>query len=379
MADSIDRKNSSDRSNHSDHGNSAGSSANGNNRTVTLKCPGCGGELIWNAEEALFYCSWCGSDYTESETSEFADPFGEERRGNAGTDGDGRYSGDTDYYVCSSCGAEIICGPNTAASFCCYCHNPVALKGRLEGDYRPDMIIPFQVSRRQAEAIFRAQCIKRYFLPGDFLSDSTLDKMTGLYVPFWLCDCDTDAYIIADATEVVQKISKKKSVHIVRTFKVDRAAKFKYMGIPADSSARISDELMDAIEPYDYRFFREFEKMFLSGYFCEKYDVDKKQVFPRVKKRVEEGAIEMLLSEFRQFDTVKIKSRKARIYNSRWRYVLLPVWFMTYTHHGRKYSFAMNGQTGKFAGEFPISFFKTALCGIAVAVIVGVACYLGAL
>ncbi|MDE6593572.1 MAG: hypothetical protein K2K57_11000 [Oscillospiraceae bacterium] len=351
------------------------------NRTVTLKCPGCGGELVWNAEEALFYCSWCGSDYTEGEASAFGSPSGEESQENdkAGENADGKYTSDADYYVCSSCGAEIICGPNTAASFCCYCNNPVALKGRLEGDYRPDMIIPFQVSRRQAEAIFRARCINRRFLPRDFLKDNTLEKMTGLYVPFWLCDCDTDAYMIADAIEIVHKIQGEVSEIVTRTYNIDRAAKFKYMGIPADSSARISDELMDAIEPYDYRFFREFEKIFLSGYFCEKYDVDKRQVFPRVKKRVEEGAGEMLLAEFRQYDSVKIKSQKTRIYNSRWRYVLLPVWFMTYTHHGKRYSFVMNGQTGKFAGEFPVSWFKTVLCGIGAAVVAGVAFYLGAL
>lgn len=347
-------------------------------RAVTYKCPGCGGELVWNAEDALFYCSWCGSDYTESETACFLPPSPEADSAEKAAEGEAS-SWETDYYVCSSCGAEIICGPNTAASFCCYCHNPVALKGRLEGVYRPDMIIPFQLSRRQAAAIFRAQCIKKHFLPGDFLKDSTLEKMTGLYVPFWLCDCDTDAYMIAEALEIVHQKDGEDSGLNTRLYNIDMAVKMKYMGVPADSAVRISDELMDAIEPYDYRFFREFEKMFLSGFYCDKYDIDKRQVFPRVKKRVEEGAEEMLLSEFRQYDSVKIKRKKVRIFNNRWRYVLLPVWLMTYTHHGKRYSFAMNGQTGKFAGEFPVSWLKAALCSIVAAAAAGIICYLSAL
>ena len=347
------------------------------NRTVTYKCPGCGGELIWNPEAALFYCGWCGSDYTEGEAAGFLpeEPEAEETRREKAR----QFANQTDLYVCGSCGAEIICGRNTAASYCCYCHNPVALTGRLEGDYRPDMIIPFQLSRRQAEAIFRAQCMKRRFLPGDFMRDSTLEKMTGLYVPFWLCDCDVDGYVLAEGTEIQHKIMGEYSEVTTRIYKLDRAAKCGFLGVPADGAGRISDQLMDAIEPYDYRFFREFDMSFLSGFYCEKYDVDRRTVFPRVKKRVEEGAEDMLLSELRRFDALKVESKKVRIYNTHWRYALLPVWFMNYRHHGRVYSFAMNGQTGKFAGEFPVSWLKTAGCGLAAAAIAGAACYAGAL
>lgn len=342
--------------------------------TVTYKCPGCGGGLVWNPEAALFFCGWCESDYTEGEAAGFLpeEPEAEAARQE-------REDGEADVYVCSSCGAEVICGRNTAASYCCYCHNPVALKGRLEGEWRPEMIIPFQLSRRQAEAVFRAECMKRHFLPGDFLRESTLERMTGLYVPFWLCDCDVDGYVLAEGTEIEHKSSGSRSEIKTRITRLDRAARCSFLGVPADGAGRISDELMDAVEPYDYRFFREFDMSFLSGFFCERYDVDKREVFPRVKKRVKEGAEEMLMSELRRFDALKVESKNVRIYNTHWRYALLPVWFMNYRHHGQVYSFAMNGQTGKFAGEFPVSRFKTVCCGLAAAAAVGTAVYFGAL
>lgn len=54
-------------------------------------------------------------------------------------------------YTCPSCGAQIVTDATTAATFCYYCHNPVVLGGRLEGKFLPDQVIPFAVSREDAE------------------------------------------------------------------------------------------------------------------------------------------------------------------------------------------------------------------------------------
>lgn len=57
-------------------------------------------------------------------------------------------------YTCPSCGAQIVTDATTAATFCYYCHNPVVLEGRLEGDFLPGQIIPFSITRAQAEQGF---------------------------------------------------------------------------------------------------------------------------------------------------------------------------------------------------------------------------------
>ena len=50
--------------------------------------------------------------------------------------------------------------------------------------------------------------------------------------------------------------------------------------------------------------------------------------------------------------------------------MLLPVWFMTYIHDGKTYSFALNGQTGKIAGTPPFNSLKCGIfCGIIAVVI----------
>ena len=40
--------------------------------------------------------------------------------------------------------------------------------------------------------------------------------------------------------------------------------------------------------------------------------------------------------------------------NGRAKYALYPVWLLNTTWEGKKYTFAMNGQTGKFVGNLPL-------------------------
>jgi hypothetical protein len=52
------------------------------------------------------------------------------------------------------------------------------------------------------------------------------------------------------------------------------------------------------------------------------------------------------------------------------KYALLPVWILNTTWKGQKYTFAMNGQTGKLVGDLPMDdgAYKKWLFGIAGAV-----------
>lgn len=343
------------------------------NKTVTYKCPNCGGELVWNPEKKAFDCQWCSSDFPEGTVKSFAEENGADAEKFRAEE---QFAEDTDVYICKSCGAEIICDHNTAASFCYYCHNPVALSGRLTGAYRPEMILPFNYSRRQAEAAFKAYCLRKWFLPSDFLSESQLEKITGLYVPFWLADCEIDMKVVGQGEKINTIMHHGSTEIITSVFRLERGATMSYMGIPADGSEKIEDTLMDAIEPFDYTALRNFEMSYLSGYYCDKYDVDKGQVVHRIRSRIEESAEDVMRKEMAGYENITIRSKDLRINSTKWHYMMLPVWFMTYKHHGKIYSFAMNGQTGKIAGVFPVSRFKAAAAGILTAVAVGIAAYL---
>jgi hypothetical protein len=54
------------------------------------------------------------------------------------------------------------------------------------------------------------------------------------------------------------------------------------------------------------------------------------------------------------YTTVVPVSSSVRLENSKVKYALLPVWMLTTRYKDKNYTFAMNGQTGKFVGDLPV-------------------------
>ena len=53
------------------------------------------------------------------------------------------------------------------------------------------------------------------------------------------------------------------------------------------------------------------------------------------------------------YSGVEAQSSNVQIENGRVRYALYPVWLLNTSWEGKQYTFAMNGQTGKFVGDLP--------------------------
>lgn len=281
----------------------------------------------------------------------------------------------TNVYHCDNCGAEIITDENTAATFCYYCHSPVALKGRLDGKYRPSKIIPFKGTKEQAIEAYKLWSKKKKFLPKSWFSESQLEKITGLYVPYWLADVKVRAFFQGEGKIVTSHTSGNTTVTTTKIYNVVRDAGMQYYNMPADGSKKLDDALMDAIEPYNYKEILDFNSAYLSGFYADKYDVNKDEVLPHIYQRINAGAQQVLSDSARQYSSVRKTTANTTITNLDWEYALLPVWFMTYDYKNKKYFFAMNGQTGKIAGILPFSVSKGLLlasCISALCAIIGI-------
>ena len=110
---------------------------------ISLKCPNCDGELIFDPGTQKYKCEYCNSLFSQEETASVEKEPAGLPESSAGV-----------LYTCPSCGAEIVTDATTAASFCYYCHNPVILKGRLEGEFLPDQIVPFSIDKEKAKNEF---------------------------------------------------------------------------------------------------------------------------------------------------------------------------------------------------------------------------------
>lgn len=338
--------------------------------TVQLKCPNCGAPINLDPSSQTFACEFCGSDFSKSEIEGAnKSDFSSENESSAAQNTE--FADNTNLYICDSCGAEIVTDENTAATFCHYCHGAVTLKGRVSGALQPELIIPFAINREKAEETFHKWCGKKWFVPSDFRTEAQLEKMVGLYVPFWLADCDLDVTAEYEAKQIHSHRSGNYRITNTKVYSVSRAARMTYKGVPADGSQKLDDKLMDSVEPFNYNDLKPFSMSWFSGFYADKYDVDKAEALKRIKERMTNGAYEKLSSTVNGYSSVSCRSKNLRVLSTKWHYSMLPVWFMTYIHAGKKYFFAVNGQTGKVAGKLPISAMKLGAFALALFLVVG--------
>lgn len=333
---------------------------------LEYKCPCCNAGLAFHKNVQQLNCEYCGNSFEIDAVRAFNDTQ---------TESGEHFYWDTTAiqewkeserqqirsFQCPSCGGELLTDSHTAATFCPFCDNPTILPSRLEGGLRPDAVLPFKTDKEQAKAAFLQLCKGKPLLPKGFTQEQRLERITGVYVPFWLYDCSADF----DGNYKATRIHRWSDAHYHYTktehFLLRRSAKASFVGIPMDGSTKMEDAFMESIEPFDYSQLESFDMAYLSGYLADKYDVPSENGKERIRQRVDQSINDHLQSSFLGFATVIPTSRQLHIDHSKARYVLLPVWILSTRYQDKIYTFAMNGQTGKMTGSFPICPKRTAM------------------
>ena len=203
-------------------------------------------------------------------------------------------------------------------------------------------------------ALFLKLCKGKPLLPREFTSQQRLEKITGMYVPFWLYDCDADFNGNYKATRIHRWSDSRYDYTRTEHFLLTRKASASFTGIPMDASTKMEDIFMESIEPFDYSQMVPFEMGYLTGYLADKYDVPSENGQDRIRQRVNQSIEDNIQNSLLGFATVVPTNRQLQIQNNKAKYVLLPVWMLNTKYNGKIYTFAMNGQTGKMTGSFPV-------------------------
>ncbi len=317
---------------------------------LAYTCPECGGSMVFDPSKGKLKCEYCDSLFTREEVEKY---FAEKEEKMADKDAGKDWGSEGESmkgYNCSSCGADLYADQNTAVIRCPYCGNQTIAPVQFSGALKPDYVIPFAFEKKQAMQKYKDYYSKRFFLPKDFMVSSKVEEIQGVYVPFWLFNGTADAEGVYDAYD-----SRTEGNYEIRDiYKCERAGKIGFKNVPADASVRMADDLMDSIEPYDFKALEKFTTAYLPGFMAEKFDVSIEDDIGRAKKRVEESVKE------RMRETIDHGTRipKNEIVNIKFNatgYALLPVWILTTKWKDKLWTFAMNGQTGSFIGDLPVS------------------------
>ncbi len=340
---------------------------------IEYKCPCCNAGLKYDSKTGEMVCEYCDNKFSVEQLEQLSEIEKEaEEKSDAKWD---KYEStkteeEATEFICQSCGAAITGDDTMAATECPYCGNPVIIKQRIDGLLRPDYVIPFKLDKQAAKDALKKFYKGKVLLPKMFREENNIDKITGIYVPFWLFDCEANGRMSFDATRVSSWRSGDYQYTKTSHFLVRRSGEMAFEKIPVDASEKMDDAYMDSLEPFNYNEMVDFGSAYLSGFFADRYDVSDEECSPRAAKRVRTSLEDELRATVVGYSGVTTKSSNIKTSNGDIKYALFPVYMLNTKYRGKTYTFAMNGQTGKFVGKLPVSKgrFAAWAAGIAAAV-----------
>ena len=321
---------------------------------MKIACPKCGADIAFDPSSGKLYCEYCGSysDIKEVELNQYNKEKVKDNSlnqnsnapsyGATANDGADIY----DEFHCSSCGAQLITDKSTTISRCVFCGSQNLLKQRLSGRFEPNKVLPFKITKDRFVNIYKTFVQKKIFAPNEFRNNPFITETRGLYVPFYLYNYDIISYGRGEA----QRRSDKTTYY--KWFEHQEKSSSL---IPVDGSSRLDDSIMSSLEPYNMNELTDFNPAYLTGFQSEKTDETAEALDLKAENRAimhTKRTIENCQSPYRMTGGYIITDLYKKCDPE---FALLPIWFVNCYFKNQKYSYAVNGQTGKVVGEIPLS------------------------
>lgn len=329
-------------------------------------CKNCGAEIYWSPDTDSLKCEYCDTEYQPSDfynenpdtakaSYQAIDDAMKEAALHMASADDDSVSKDLTAYQCTYCKATLVTAKSTIATTCPYCGKSLTITEKLVGDKLPGKVAPFKVNKENALELFDVYARRSFLTPGNFRQKRIIEKIKGVYIPFWLFNIDNEAQAKLNCSNSIHVKQGNDRVTTISKYAVDITVLADFINLPSDALTHMSDELMDAIEPFDYDDMRDFNSGFLAGFYTEEYDIGQKDNLERVITRVQNATKEQIRKESGTYQVKTIAAYRSRQHNVKATYALLPVWLINIDYLGKKYIYAINGQTGKIAGKLPMS------------------------
>ena len=348
---------------------------------LQVKCPNCGNPQV-TFDEGLgkLHCDFCG--YTQ-DLSKAKDEI-IERPLHAGMEMDDTRRGlnvEAKAYHCSGCGSDLLVPGDQAGLTCPFCGseavNETATETRV---IQPAGVLPFKVSKETAYEKFRKWLGRGWFHPNNLTKLASLEKIQGVYLPFFTFDAYTHSQWSAQAGHYYYETQsytdangqrQTRQVQKIRWVPANGHFQHFFDDVLVVASHGVQQGLAEGIYPYDLTEVVNYDAHYLLGWETELYQHDLKESY-QVADRIMDDDIKQSIIRQIPGDTyrhLRIRTQKDRL---TYKHILLPSWVAGYRYKNKVFQFLVNGQTGRINGKKPYSPTK-----IAIAVILGLLVILG--
>ena len=319
-------------------------------------CKVCGSELYWDAKTNSLKCEYCDSVFN---INDFEDATLNKENVKDESIKDTSYISEEledgmVAYQCNKCSGTVITSKLTMAEVCPYCGESISITSKSVGEFRPKYIIPFGIEKKRAKEIYQDYVKHAIFVPKAFKLDNIVEKMQGLYAPFFLHDLENKSYHEFTGEIITKRQSGEYTIVKHDVYLLQADIKCKYEKLPTDGSLRLDDYMMKCVEPYDYKGIKDYNPAYMSGFLAEQTDEDETDIDHMAIERSKEGNNYKARGLFNRYSGLCDKNAQYGISKHVKHYTMLPLWLLNVNHGSKNYQFAINGQTGKITGKLPL-------------------------
>ena len=334
-------------------------------------CAACGAQAQWNPARQLLVCPFCGSaaPFTinaatgaieELDLAKALRELPDEERG---------WQAEKRTVKCQSCKAVSVFDPERVGQNCDFCGSPALVDYQeIKAPIRPQSLLPFTVTDSSVREQIRKWYASKWLAPGKLKSRALVDRVHGVYIPYWTFDAHVVCPWTADAghyyytTETYREggRTRTRQVRHVRWVPASGEVRHFFDDEPVPGTRGVSHALLAQVEPFPTKDLRPYDTAFLSGFVVEHYQI---VLFDAAKRS--EDAMNAKLTAMCAGQVPGDTYRNLQIHPSysgqTFKHILVPVWLLTYNFRAKAFQVVVNGVTGKMAGEYPKSFWKIAL------------------
>jgi ribosomal protein S27E len=288
---------------------------------------------------------------------------------------------------CGGCGSEVVVNlAESTSSRCHWCRHVLTINEQVPNGAVPDAVLPFSLTRDQALASIREFAGKRrFFADRRFLAEFTPENVVGVYMPYMVVDSNVSADVHGEGEVLTRTHDNGDSpdTYDADVYRVERHVDFTVDDLTIESSDDRADmntlvntnNVINTILPFDTKEAVQWNANYLTGFTSEKRDKDIGVVQPVLEHQLLSIARSEIYDSTSQYDRgVRWETERLDLHGSRWVAMYLPVWLYSYYHEakgkGMVHYIAVNGRTGETMGSVPVSHWRLLLVSLIAGIII---------
>ena len=291
----------------------------------SVKCLGCGSNMVFNPQTQTLTCPHCGSrqdfaaDVFAKEIS-LLDGLGSEN---------GWEEGKTSVFKCDNCSAKVVLNHGETAKICPFCGTAHVKKTEELAGLKPNAVIPFSITSERALELTKEWAKRRFFAPRKFKKNICAENVNGVYSPCFTFDSSTISYyegkIGRTHTRTVGTGKNKRT----QVYTVWRYIKGTYSegfnDVVINAGSKLGQDKLNGISPFDTENSREYEEKYLYGFMAYHYDKKLEDCWGQAKATMDVKIRRNILRQY-VYDKVAYLNVSTSHQRVTYKYVMLPVY-----------------------------------------------------